>query len=147
MASKLKESYWLQPGTDCWLWQLFCDRDGYGKIGNKYKHGVSDYAHRVSWHEFVGPIPQGMQVLHICDRPSCINPEHLFLGNHTDNQKDAHAKGRHSSLHQPHKLSNDDLVEVRRLGGKLSHEKIAKRFGVSRRLIGRILDGSRRGAG
>src|SRR6185436_8652420 len=48
----------------------------------------------IAWTEANGPIPNGMQVLHRCDNPPCVNPAHLFLGTQTDNMRDMTAKGR-----------------------------------------------------
>ena len=51
-------------------------------------------AHRISWEIHNGPIPDGMCVLHICDNPKCVNPEHLFVGTRADNANDCYTKGR-----------------------------------------------------
>ena len=56
--------------------------------------GRLQVAHRLSWTEANGPIPDGLYALHKCDNPSCINPDHLFLGTYSDNLRDAWAKGR-----------------------------------------------------
>lgn len=77
--------------TDCWHWCGPTNAFGYGRITYQGKLSV---AHRLSWVAFNGPIPDGLSVLHRCDNPSCINPEHLFLGTYSDNLRDAWAKGR-----------------------------------------------------
>lgn len=65
--------------------------DGYGSVwvGEKQQ-----YVHRVIWRIFFGRIPVGFFVCHKCDVPSCMNPEHLFLGTNQDNMQDASRKGR-----------------------------------------------------
>lgn len=76
----------------CWLW-----------TGNKNMcgYGVSRYqdkkigAHRLSWLLLRGEIPVGLHVLHRCDNPPCVNPDHLFLGTQRDNNADKISKGRH----------------------------------------------------
>lgn len=85
----------LNDSTGCWLWDGAADKFGRGKstkLGNSSK---PDTAPRVSWERFVGPIPKGMHVLHKCDVPACINPDHLFLGTHADNMNDRVSKGRY----------------------------------------------------
>lgn len=76
----------------CILWTKSCGPDGYGifTIGTS----TSDEAHRVAFRLFIGTIPDGQCVLHHCDNPPCVNPQHFFLGTRTDNNKDRHAKGR-----------------------------------------------------
>lgn len=64
---------------------------GYGQITVAHK-GIQ--THRLAWTLSNGPIPEGLLVLHHCDNPPCINPDHLFLGTHQDNMNDMSAKGR-----------------------------------------------------
>lgn len=71
---------------DCWIWT--------GSRKNSYGQFQNDYAHRVSYRNFIGPIPVDTLVLHKCDNYLCVNPDHLFLGTHKDNMQDALAKGR-----------------------------------------------------
>lgn len=75
--------------TPCVLFPGNLDKDGYGKVGRR-----SLRAHRVAYEKFVGPIPDGMVVMHICDQPACINTEHLRLGTQRENIYDCIAKNR-----------------------------------------------------
>lgn len=84
----------VDRGSDdgCWPWTAARDRDGYGVINDdqdRYQR-----ANRVAYELAHGPIPPGLQVLHRCDNPPCVNPAHLFLGTADDNNRDMAAKGR-----------------------------------------------------
>lgn len=81
----------VDPGTGCWLWTGGLDRHGYGRFGFGHKKWK---AHRASWEVFVGKIPDDMYMLHKCDNPQCIRPQHLFLGTQMDNMRDMQQKGR-----------------------------------------------------
>src|ERR1700728_2715027 len=90
-----------EPNTGCWLWAGAVDSDGYGAIcvgpDVKKERGYATKirkAHRISYELFRGPIPDGLGVLHRCDMPCCVNPDHFFLGTNTDNVRDMIAKGR-----------------------------------------------------
>jgi hypothetical protein len=90
--------------TDCWEWQAASNNIGYGFIRDE---GKMRTAHRVSYEQHIGPIPQGKQVLHTCDNPKCINPAHLWVGTVKDNMQDKVRKGRSNSigmLGKKHKL-------------------------------------------
>lgn len=87
----LKNRVSVESASQCWVWSLARDKDGYG-VAHQGKKNIR--AHRVSYEVFIGQIPEGMGVLHKCDNPPCCNPEHLFLGNNQDNMDDMVAKGR-----------------------------------------------------
>ena len=80
-----------EPNTGCHLWMGPVNDAGYGKIK---VDGRMHRAHRVSYAANVSTIPTGMMVLHKCDTPACVNPDHLFLGDARDNILDATRKGR-----------------------------------------------------
>lgn len=84
-----------QEGDECWDWAAFKHR-GYGRMSVCGPDGRrrSVGAHRVSYLLHVGPIPDGLTVLHSCDNPPCTNPAHLFLGTNADNNFDRDAKQR-----------------------------------------------------
>ena len=85
-----------EPNTGCWLWTGAAVPKGYGTFNIE---GKFHRAPRVSWTLFRGDIPAGLLVLHHCDLPLCVNPEHLFLGTNADNQLDSIRKNRHRWRH------------------------------------------------
>ena len=80
-----------EPNSGCWLWLGALHVFGYGKFG---LHEKIYHAHRIAWQLLRGRISSGLQVLHKCDNPSCVNPDHLFLGTQKDNIHDMWQKGR-----------------------------------------------------
>lgn len=85
--------------SGCWLWQGYCCKGkmNYGMVPTRgwgSTLGVNAKAHRFFYMHLVGPIPDGVYVLHKCDIPNCCNPEHLFLGSRLDNITDMVSKDR-----------------------------------------------------
>lgn len=90
------EKFCNRKGTEeCWEWLGRLSYKGYGRIT---WYGKEETTNRVSWKIHKGPIPDGLHVLHKCDNPPCVNPNHLFLGTNDDNVKDKMEKGRHKSI-------------------------------------------------
>jgi len=87
----LERSTIPEPTSGCWLWTGPIGRHGYGKTK---RSGKTIFSHRLAWMVHRGPIPLGIFVLHRCDVPSRVNPNHLFLGTARDNTLDMLAKGR-----------------------------------------------------
>lgn len=79
----------------CWIWTGAKILSGYGRFGIKNK---AYYSHRISWSLVNGTIPKGFQILHKCDNPSCVNPNHLFIGTQKDNMLDMMKKGRKAKI-------------------------------------------------
>lgn len=85
------------PG--CWVWMGAKNRKGYGQF--RYR-GTLYIAPRWVVKFYKGQSITGKQVCHKCDNPSCVNPEHLFIGDNSINQKDSVAKGRHWNTRKTH---------------------------------------------
>ncbi len=87
---KLLARFWCKvrrtTPSDCWHWMA--GKKGCGGYGGFYAAGVDTYAHRVAWQIANGHIPAGLLILHKCDNPSCVNPDHLYAGTQKDNVRD-----------------------------------------------------------
>lgn len=126
----------------CWEWTGCKTRAGYGRI-RAFKE-TGDYAHRLAWVLEYGHIPDGMQVCHKCDNPSCVNPAHLFLGRHLDNMADMRARNRSRRGAPPNAiLDPDDVRAIRDLLAteRYTQAEIGSMFGVSRMAINSISTG------
>jgi DNA-binding CsgD family transcriptional regulator len=82
----------VKTPNGCWEWTAYKNKKGYGYFS---VDGNAITAHRFSYLHFNGEISEGLHVLHKCDNPSCVNPEHLFLGTNQDNVNDKVSKNRH----------------------------------------------------
>ncbi len=88
---------------ECWFWMGSVNKKGYGQISTTRKFGPV-LAHRLSWELHYGPIHEDLRVLHKCDNPKCVNPEHLFLGTPKRNTDDMMEKKRgHWQPNAPHR--------------------------------------------
>ena len=160
-----QDRFWskISKTDGCWLWVGALNSKGYG---NFWWDGRYQAAHRVSFVLAKGEIPPKIRVLHHCDTPACVRPDHLFLGTQLDNIRDMWAKGRSAHQTVPHlmvhhgdrngsrtkperlwrgeknansKLREADVRAIRSLhdGGK-TYREIAAQYGVSFPLIGYI---------
>ena len=126
------QRFWakVRMGSGCWEWTSPPHENGYGQFGIG---GRSLRAHRVSWELHWGAIPDGLCVLHHCDNPICVRPDHLFLGTKLDNSRDAVRKGRVARGTRVHGAKlNDELVEQlreRHVAGELVRD-LAREVGM-----------------
>ena len=143
--------YWQNiekgEGKDaCWIWTGARSAKGYGLFRQRSGRWTRVVrAHRLSYVMHVGPIPGGYHVLHSCDEPACVRPEHLRLGTDAENIAERSAKGRtarqNGAANGRAKLTETEVVMIRE--SLESEDALARRFGVSRASIGRV----RRGEG
>jgi hypothetical protein len=141
MGSKKKaieQRFWqkVHKTDTCWNWIGCKTEKGYGQM----RIGRTIRAHRYSWVIHNGPIPNNMFVCHRCDNPSCVRPNHLFLGTAKDNTLDMISKhrqcGARGETHPFHKLTNEDIPKIR--SSSLSCNQLAMQYGVSSVLINSI---------
>lgn len=136
--SKLFGRFWkkveVRTKNQCWPWLGAKERFGHGRFKLNTKSAV--YAHRLSYEIENGPIPDGACVCHSCDNPSCVNPNHLWLGTRGDNNRDRATKGRsydnRGENHNQAILNNNSVKSIRKrfLDGE-AQTALAKEYGVS----------------
>lgn len=133
----LRDRFWekVNKSGGCWTWTGAQHRQGYGHI--RIDDSV-EFAHRVSWNIHFGAIPDGAEIMHVCDNPCCVNPDHLMLGTHRDNMRDMARKGR-----KPSKLKGvvSDIKTMAKCGWR--QQQIADYYGVSQSAISMVISGHR----
>ena len=121
-----KEPKYKIDGKGCWIWQLFRDEDGYGIIKIK---GKTLKAHRYFYELIKKKIEKGKILDHLCNTPSCVNPEHLKETTIKENLR----RGKHIKLNK--KLINQITV----LYPSLNQYELAKKFNLNQSTISRII--------
>lgn len=135
------ERFWskVEKTDGCWNWRgarLRRPHDGSLSYGVFNLDGRSQPAHRVAWQLLNGPIPEGKWLLHDCDNQGCVRPDHLYVGTHADNTRDAVMRRRMESGEDRwnHRLRPVDVVAIRAMAAAgIATETIGPLFGVSGR--------------
>lgn len=123
-----------EPNSGCWLWMGSTATGGYGRVWHK---GKPELAHRVSYWLACGPTSD-KQVLHRCDNPACVNPDHLFLGDIAGNMGDRDKKGRQArGERQGSAVLTETQVRLLR-DAKGSERALAKQFGIAPSTVRKI---------
>lgn len=132
--------YVEKSNNGCWTWLRGKTKAGYGYLTINYKN---HYAHRLSWRLTYGIIPKNAVIMHRCDNPACVNPEHLRLGTQKDNLQDMWNKQRGSmgNEHPFAKVTDEDVKKIRKLGKikNLYRREIGEMFGISRQAVTDII--------
>jgi HNH endonuclease len=126
--------------NQCWDWLKSCDGNGYGKFRAR---GKLWKANRVAYYLCYQQDPGKLNVCHACDNPRCCNPNHLWLGTHGDNMRDAWEKGRRQNpkqtgeLNPSAKLTWENVVEIRKLyaRGGITQVYLGRKFGVTSAMV------------
>lgn len=132
----------VRKTNTCWIWEKSKDIGGYGWFCVR---GKAWKAHRYSYFIHRGSFDLSLWVLHRCDNPSCVNPNHLFLGTVKDNNGDAFRKGRNKKVAPPKSLLTDEQIAYVRnnfVPHKMTIPKLAARLGVSRHSVKTAIYGS-----
>jgi HNH endonuclease len=136
----LEDRVVVDEATGCLLWTGSTNTSGYGII----RAEGENVAHRAAYRKYVGPIPEGAHVLHTCDRPACVWPEHLFLGSHEDNMLDMKLKGRSrgavGSINAAAKITESQAINI--MCDPRPQGVIAGEYGLTRHMIDKIQNGS-----
>jgi len=147
----LEERFWEKVerrGPDeCWPW-LGSTAGGYGRLFSM-EGGLRkvETASRLSYEIARGPIPKGVEVLHECDNPPCVNPKHLHLGMHTDNMREASERARFKNHVRGSRHHNAVMTVAKARAVRRKHTSgetirgLARHYGVSRTTIKRIVEG------
>jgi hypothetical protein len=134
------DAFWRLYASGCHIW-IGGRQHKYGAF--RWGPGRSVRAHRAAWELHRGPIPDGLDVLHTCDVPLCVNPDHLWLGTHVDNNRDRDMKGRTGAPRgekSPNaKLTAAKVQEIRfRYDLGELQKDLAREFGVNQTAISSI---------
>lgn len=143
------DRFWskVDKSGECWIWAASLDEHGYGQFR---LNGRTQKATRVAHDLFKFPVPRDLHVLHNCDNPACVRPEHLFLGTQKENGEDMQKKKRSpwGERNGLAKLSAQQVLEIRETleankGIRGIQTRLAERFGVGQDQISRIASGKR----
>ena len=134
IISRHADKFSAEPMSGCWLWTAAIDKNGYGMLWDGKR---MDRAHRLFYASASGQSVLGINVLHYCDTPACVNPSHLHAGTQAENLKERTQRGRSGKrLNQ----ATADHIRLQLALGR-SQRWIAEFWGVSQRLVWSIAKG------
>ena len=137
-----KKNFWdnvdKPDGDGCWLWTGGKARDGYGRFAGERVHRLAWMTTHKQW------VPDGMHVLHLCDQPNCVRPDHLMLGDHAENMRQKAERGRGNKLRGEDvgqsKLTWTQVRSIRaEYAAGISQAKLGRKYGVGQTAISQIV--------
>ena len=139
---QLMKSIEYDTNGGCWIWSRCVHIQGYGYVNyNKKVHKT----HRLFYELFNGSFDTNLHVLHKCDIPCCVNPNHLFLGNNKDNVNDKVKKNRQwrptGEKNHHNNFKESDIVLIRQMKETHSQKQISEHFSVTKSAIKHIISG------
>jgi Zinc-binding loop region of homing endonuclease len=141
VAERFESHYIPEPNSGCWLWTSQKNNKNYGLL-RIHDHGVVKkvQAHRLSVVLSGRVLADHEHVLHKCDNPYCVNPDHLQVGSHAENMRDMKNKGRGRSVcgmaHPKSKLTDVLVREIR--VSEENNSVLGRRIGVSNVLVSMV---------
>ena len=129
--------------SGCWTWTGLTTLEGYARTKFQYRGGIQQRAHRVAHILFIGPIPKGKVVMHLCNSRTCVNPDHICFGTNRENSRHMVNVGRqaYGERNGLSKLTNQQVAAIRAsYDGKYgSIKKLSASYGVCWQLIYNII--------
>ena len=142
LTNKEKERFWslVEKGkkNDCWAWKGSTSTSR-NKRGNFRINGVRYRAPRISFFLHNGYIDNNLFCCHSCDNPNCVNPKHLYLGTQKQNMADMSERERGARQ----KLTKEQIIQIRKNNGKLTHRQLGNLYDVGYGTIGKIIRNER----
>lgn len=129
-TNPIVSEYIVDESTGCWVWQRYRNSDGYGRARDPISNHFRP-AHRIYYERLVGPMPEGMQLDHLCRNRACVNPAHLEPVTPAENVRRGNVT----------KLTRQQVAEIRQLLGTKLQSEIAQLFGVTPYTIAHIAKG------
>jgi len=126
--TRFMEKFLPEPFSGCWLWEGAVGDCNYGTMR---LNGRKANAHRVAFILFNGPAPEGIEVMHTCDTPLCVNPRHLVLGTHAENMRDMVRKGRRKRIFS---MQQAAVIRDEHIAGE-TYPTLAAKHGACERTI------------